>query len=41
VEVLRPKEVFNPVLQHFRQCVHVRALQPGAPLPGLDPLIER
>lgn len=41
MESLKPRLVFNPVIHHFMQCVHARALHPGAPLPPLDPVIER
>jgi ATP-dependent DNA helicase 2 subunit 2 len=40
-EALQPKSTFNPVLQHFWQCVHARALNPGQPLPQLDPMIAQ
>jgi len=39
VEALQPKLTFNPVIQHFNQCIHHRALNPGDAIPALDELI--
>eukprot|EP00753_Platysulcus_tardus_P006560 PLAT143.8.p2 GENE.PLAT143.8~~PLAT143.8.p2 ORF type:complete len:320 (-),score=154.07 PLAT143.8:1198-2028(-) len=39
-EALHPETTFNPVLQRFHQCLHARALEPGCPLPALDPVID-
>ena len=41
VEGLKPKYTYNPALQHFYQAVQTRALHPNAPIPQLDPLIEK
>ncbi len=41
MEALKPKHTFNPVLQHFYQCVQKRAFNKHASLPKLDPLIEK
>lgn len=41
MEALKPKYTYNPVLQRLYQCVQHRALKPDAPLPHLDPVIER
>eukprot|EP00742_Colponemidia_sp_Colp-10_P004962 GILJ01005302.1.p1 GENE.GILJ01005302.1~~GILJ01005302.1.p1 ORF type:complete len:723 (-),score=144.13 GILJ01005302.1:98-2182(-) len=38
-EALKPKMVFNPVLQRFYQCIQNKALHPDQPLPPLDPNI--
>eukprot|EP01006_Ploeotia_vitrea_P048337 TRINITY_DN67222_c3_g2_i1.p1 TRINITY_DN67222_c3_g2~~TRINITY_DN67222_c3_g2_i1.p1 ORF type:complete len:767 (+),score=83.61 TRINITY_DN67222_c3_g2_i1:52-2352(+) len=35
-EALKPKNVFNPVVQHFYQGIRHRALHPDEPLPALD-----
>ncbi len=40
-EALKPKHTYNPVLQHFYQCVQKRAMNPDAPLPPLDPTIAQ
>ena len=40
IEMLHPKYTFNPVLQHFYQCLHYRAANPDKPLPALDPVVE-
>jgi ATP-dependent DNA helicase 2 subunit 2 len=39
-EALKPKQTFNPALQHFYQCVQKRAMNPKAPIPPLDPDIH-
>ena len=39
--MLKPEDTFNPVLQRYYQAVHTRALEPGAPIPALDPAIEK
>ena len=41
MEALKPKCTYNPVLQHFYQAVQKRALQPEAPVPPLDPVIQK
>lgn len=41
VEALKPKNTYNPVLQHFYQCVQKRALDKEAALPPLDPAIAK
>eukprot|EP01114_Cavostelium_apophysatum_P020328 TRINITY_DN6786_c0_g1_i1.p1 TRINITY_DN6786_c0_g1~~TRINITY_DN6786_c0_g1_i1.p1 ORF type:complete len:724 (+),score=198.04 TRINITY_DN6786_c0_g1_i1:75-2246(+) len=41
MEALKPKHTYNPALQRFYQCVQYRALHPQAPLPKIDPQIER
>jgi len=38
-EQLKPTDTFNPVIQRFYQSVEVRALDPSAPIPELDPII--
>ena len=40
-EALRPKYTFNPVRQRQMACIEDRALNPGQPLPSLDPLIKK
>ncbi|KYQ93240.1 ATP-dependent DNA helicase [Tieghemostelium lacteum] len=40
IAALRPRYTYNPLLQHFYQCLHHRALQPGSAIPKLDPIIE-
>lgn len=41
IESLKPKYTYNPILQHFYQCVQHRALHPHSPLPTLDLLIKK
>eukprot|EP01105_Mastigella_eilhardi_P010054 TRINITY_DN2353_c0_g1_i3.p1 TRINITY_DN2353_c0_g1~~TRINITY_DN2353_c0_g1_i3.p1 ORF type:complete len:753 (-),score=192.03 TRINITY_DN2353_c0_g1_i3:99-2321(-) len=41
VEDLKPKEVYNPVLQRFYQCVAQRALDPAHPISVVDPAIDK
>ena len=41
MEALKPRHTYNPVLQRLYQCIQTRALVPGAPLPPLDPIIEK
>eukprot|EP01112_Ceratiomyxa_fruticulosa_P013430 TRINITY_DN3779_c0_g1_i1.p1 TRINITY_DN3779_c0_g1~~TRINITY_DN3779_c0_g1_i1.p1 ORF type:complete len:745 (+),score=163.09 TRINITY_DN3779_c0_g1_i1:333-2567(+) len=38
-EALKPRQTYNPVLQHHYQCLQFRALHPNAPLPPLDPIL--
>lgn len=40
IEALKPKQTFNPSLQRFYQCLQCRALNPGKPLPVIDPLVS-
>ena len=40
-EALKPKHVFNPVRQRQMACIEDRAMNPGQPLPSLDPLIKK
>nr|CAG4711704.1 unnamed protein product [Naegleria fowleri] len=40
-EALRPTKTFNPLVQHFYDCLHTRALKPNDPLPPVDPLITK
>jgi ATP-dependent DNA helicase 2 subunit 2 len=41
IEALKPKYTYNPALQHFYQVLQSRAMQPEAPLPPLDALVEK
>jgi ATP-dependent DNA helicase 2 subunit 2 len=36
---LRPKDTFNPMMQHYYQCLKERYLRPDAPLPALPPAV--
>lgn len=40
-EALQPKHTFNPVRQRQMACIEDRAMNPGQPLPSLDPLIKK
>ena len=39
-EALKPKQIFNPYRQRLFQCIVHRSLNPGEPLPDVDPIIE-
>ncbi|XP_028404243.1 X-ray repair cross-complementing protein 5-like [Dendronephthya gigantea] len=39
-DALKPKEIFNPYRQRLFQCIVHRTLNPGEPLPDIDPVIE-
>eukprot|EP01132_Coremiostelium_polycephalum_P004803 gene4803-5989_t len=39
IPALRPRYTYNPLLQHFYQCLHHRALHPNSSIPKLDPVI--
>ncbi|PRP79754.1 hypothetical protein PROFUN_12616 [Planoprotostelium fungivorum] len=41
MEALKPKHVYNPVLQQFYQAVEKRALDSTAEIPPLHPVIEK
>lgn len=41
IEALKISQTFNPVLQHYYQCLQFRALHPKDPLPTLDPQIAK
>jgi len=32
-----PKQIYNPVLRRYDQCIYARALEPDEPLPPPDP----
>ncbi|EFC39669.1 Ku70/Ku80 beta-barrel domain-containing protein [Naegleria gruberi] len=40
-EAMKPTCIYNPLVQHFYDCLHVRALKPNDPLPPVEPLITK
>ncbi|KAF2069356.1 hypothetical protein CYY_009327 [Polysphondylium violaceum] len=40
IPLLRPRYTYNPLLQHFYQCLHHRALHPNTAIPKLDAVIS-
>jgi ATP-dependent DNA helicase 2 subunit 2 len=36
MEALKPSETFNPIVQHFYECLHTRVLHPNDELPKID-----
>ncbi|KAM9977506.1 hypothetical protein ACTFIR_011373 [Dictyostelium discoideum] len=39
IQMLKPRFTYNPLLQHFYQCLHHRSLHPNTQIPKLDPII--
>ena len=39
-EALRPRDVYNPLIQYFQQAVRLRLLKPDLELPPIDPKIS-
>ncbi|EGC29713.1 hypothetical protein DICPUDRAFT_158675 [Dictyostelium purpureum] len=41
IQMLKPSFTYNPLLQHFYQCLHHRSLHPNSLIPKLDPIISQ
>eukprot|EP01080_Neovahlkampfia_damariscottae_P000481 gene481-6891_t len=40
-EALKPSETYNPIVQHFYDCLHTRVLHPNDELPKMDENIKK